>query len=397
MSARPKNLCILGSTGSIGETTLRVVRRHRDRLNPVVLTARRNCGKLLAQAREFHPTACLLVEHGAALDACGELGDLGIELFAEEDALPLVVQFPEVDAVVCAMSGAAGLRALVAAILAGKEILFANKEALVVGGRFVADLVRNTGTRFIPIDSEHSAIYQCLLAGRQDEVASITLTASGGPFLRASAEEIAAAIREQVLAHPTWDMGPAVTVNSATMMNKALEVIEAHFLFGLPPDKIRVLIHPQSIIHGLVEFADGSTFAQLSVPDMAVAVQYALLGPERPPGVVEPLDLAAVGSLTFEELDTARFPLVGLAYESLSGEWWAPIALNAANEVAVEAFLEGGIPFGAISDSIMECFRQRHEAPGAESLPAEPAMLDAILEADRMFREFARKLLFRRG
>lgn len=397
MPARPKNLCILGSTGSIGETTLRVVRRHRDRLNPVVLTARRNCGKLLAQAREFHPTACLLVEQGAALEACGELGERGIELFAEEAALPLVVQRPEVDAVVCAISGAVGLRALVAAILAGKEILFANKEALVVGGSFVADLVRNTGTRFIPIDSEHSAIYQCLLAGRKEEVTSITLTASGGPFLRSSPGEIAAATREQVLAHPTWNMGPAVTVNSATMMNKALEVIEAHFLFGLPPDRIRVLIHPQSIIHGLVEFADGSTFAQLSVPDMAVAVQYALLGPERPPGVVEPLDLAAVGSLTFEELDSARFPLVGLAYEALGAEWWAPIALNAANEVAVEAFLDGAIPFSAIGETVSGCFRRRAEAPGADSLPAEPPVLDAILEADRMFREFARRLKFQRG
>jgi len=393
-----KNLCLLGSTGSIGRTALRVIRAHPDRFKPLILVARSRGDILLEQAREFKPKACVLTDQDAAIKYCGEFNALGIELLAEEDCLRFVVGFDEIDSVVCAMSGVAGLIPMESAILAGKEILFANKEALVVGGEYIMRLVRDSGVRFLPIDSEHSAIYQCLLAGRRDEVSSITLTASGGPFLHSSPDQMSSVTKEQVMAHPTWEMGPEVTVNSATMMNKALEVIEAHFLFSLPPEKIRVVIHPQSIVHGLVEFTDGSVMAQLSTPDMALAVQYALTAPERLAGVVEALDLAAIGSLEFIEPDNQRFPLLQLAYDALAGEWWKPIALNAINETLVRAFLADEIGFEALLKLIPDCFERRNEITGEWSPSAkEPECLDEILQADAAFRNFALSSIERRG
>ncbi len=390
MGEDAKNLCLLGSTGSIGRTALRVIRAHPDRFRPLVLVARSRGDILLEQAREFKPKACVLTDQDAVIKYCGDFTALGVELLAEEDCLRFVVGLDEVDSVVCAMSGVAGLIPMESAIRAGKEILFANKEALVVGGEYIMRLVRDSGVRFVPIDSEHSAIYQCLLAGRRDEVSSITLTASGGPFLRSSPEQMSSVTKEQVMAHPTWEMGPEVTVNSATMMNKALEVIEAHFLFGLPPEKIRVVIHPQSIVHGLVEFTDGSVLAQLSPPDMALAVQYALTAPERLAGVVEALDLAAIGKLEFLEPDEQRFPLLRLSYEALGGEWWEPVALNAINETLVRAFLADEISFGALLKLIPDCFKRRNEITGEWSPSAkEPDCLDEILQADTAFRRFA--------
>jgi len=393
-----KNLCLLGSTGSIGRTTLRVVRAHPGRFKPLVLAARSRGDVLLEQAKEFKPKTCVLTDQDAVIKYCGDFNALGIDILAEADSLPVVAALKEVDSVVCAMSGVAGLAPMESAIRAGKEILFANKEALVVGGEYIMRLVRDSGVRFVPIDSEHSAIYQCLLAGRRGEVSSITLTASGGPFLHSSPDQMPSVTKEQVMAHPTWEMGPEVTVNSATMMNKALEVIEAHFLFGLPPEKIRVVIHPQSIVHGLVEFTDGSVVAQLSRPDMALAVQYALTAPERLAGVVEALDLAAIGTLEFLEPDERRFPLLRLSYEALGGEWWEPVALNAINETLVRAFLADEIDFEALLKLIADCFGRRNEITGEWSPSAkEPECLDDILQADTAFRNFALSSIKRHG
>ena len=389
MSEDVKNLCVLGSTGSIGKTVLRIVRAHPDRFKPLVLAARSSGDILLEQAKEFKPKACVLTDQDAVIKYCGEFNALGIELLAEEDCLRFVVGFDKVDSVVCAMSGVAGLIPMESAIQAGKEILFANKEALVVGGEYIMRQVRESGARFLPIDSEHSAVYQCLLAGRQDEVSSITLTASGGPFLHSSPEQMMSATKEQVMAHPTWEMGPEVTVNSATMMNKALEVIEAHFLFGLLPEKIRVVIHPQSIVHGMVEFMDGSVIAQLSPPDMALAVQYAMTAPERLSGVVEPLDLAAISKLEFQQPDLKRFPALKYAYDALEGEWWEPVALNAINETLVQAFLADKIGFATLVELIPECFKRRRKAI-EELLPLadEPSDISEILKADTAVRSF---------
>lgn len=398
MGEDAKNLCVLGSTGSIGKTVLRAARAHPNRFRPLILAARSRGDVLLEQAKEFKPKACVLTDQEAALKYCSEFNTLGIDLLAEEDSLRFVVGFDEIDSVVCAMSGVAGLIPMESAIRAGKEVLFANKEALVVGGEYIMRLVRDSGVRFLPIDSEHSAIYQCLLVGKRDEVSTITLTASGGPFLYSASEQMSLATKGQVMAHPTWEMGPEVTVNSATMMNKALEVIEAHFLFGLPPEKIRVVIHPQSVVHGMVELIDGSVVAQLSPPDMALAVQYALTAPERLAGAVEALDFAAIGNLEFIEPDNQRFPLLQLAYDALAGEWWEPVALNAVNETLVRAFLADEISFGELLRLIPDCFQRRNEITG-EWLPSakEPECLDEILQADAAFRDFAKKAISESG
>ncbi len=384
-----KNLCILGSTGSIGLTTLRVVGAHRDRFNILVLAARSSGDALLEQAREFRPKVCVLTDQAAAVKYCQEFNKLGIELLAEEEALQFIVSLKDIDSVVCAMSGAAGLLPLEAALVSRKEVLFANKEALVVGGEYIMQLADASGARFIPIDSEHSALYQCLLAGKREDLAGVTITASGGPFLNTPPVEAAKAGMGQVLAHPIWRMGPEVTVNSATMMNKALEVVEAHFLFGLPPEKINVLVHPQGIIHGMAHFADGSTIAQMALPDMAVPVQYALCSPERPKGIVEMLNLAAIGKLEFLPLDEERFPLLRLGYEALSGAWWEPIALNAVNETAIRRFIKGEMNYGALVALIQTAFAKRHAAAKAAGLPDAPRRMADILEADTIFRRLA--------
>ncbi len=384
-----KNLCILGSTGSIGQTTLRVVRAHSKRFGVSVLVAKSRGDLLLEQAREFSPKVCVLTDQQAAVKYCSKFNELGVELLAEEEAIPLIVSLKEVDTVVCAMSGAAGLRPLEAALASRKEVLFANKEALVVGGDFIMSLAKGTGSRFIPIDSEHSALYQCLLAGERNDLQSVTITASGGPFLRVPPDEAANAGLEHVLAHPVWSMGPEVTVNSATMMNKALEVIEAHFLFGLSPANIRVLVHPQSIIHGMAHFADGSTIAQMALPNMAVPVQYALCAPERPQGLVATPDLASIGKLEFLTLDETAFPLLRMGYEALQGEWWETVALNAVNEMAVRRFLKGEMKYGALVELVQKAYSTRGAAAKAGSLPDKPRALADILEADTIFRRLA--------
>lgn len=385
-----KNLCILGSTGSIGQTTLRVVRAHRERFAVSALVAKSQGDLLLEQAREFSPKVCVLTDQQAAVKYCAKFNELGIELLAEEEALPFIVSLKEVDIVVCAMNGVAGLVPLEAALASRKDVAFANKEALVAGGDYIMRLARNSGARFTPIDSEHSALYQCMLAGARSDLQGVTITASGGPFLHAEPETMAQAGLDEVLAHPVWNMGRVVTANSATMMNKALEVIEAHFLFGLPPEQINVLIHPQGIIHGMAHFADGSTIAQMAQPDMAVPVQYALCAPERPKGIVGMPDLAEIGKLEFLALEDTRFPLLKLGYEALQGAWWEPIALNAVNEVAVNKFLQGNMSYGALVETIQSAFAKKETTAKSAGLPDRPRTLADILEADTIFRRLVK-------
>lgn len=385
-----KNLCILGSTGSIGQTTLRVVRAHRDKFGITVLVAKSNGELLLEQAREFSPKVCVLTDQQAAVKYCSKFNELGIELLAEDEALPFIVSLKEVDTVVCAMNGVAGLAPLETALASRKDVAFANKEALVAGGDYIMRLARNSGARFTPIDSEHSALYQCMLAGARSDLQGVTITASGGPFLHTQLDAMQSAGMEEVLSHPVWNMGRMVTVNSATMMNKALEVIEAHFLFGLPAEQIKVLIHPQGIIHGMAHFADGSTIAQMAQPDMAVPVQYALCTPERPQGIVGMPDLAAIGKLEFLPLEDTQFPLLQLGYEALRGEWWEPIALNAVNEAAVDKFLLGCMSYGDLIGTIQTAFAKRDTTAKSAGLPESPRVLADILEADTIFRRLVK-------
>jgi len=390
MSSGSINLCVLGSTGSIGRTTLRVVEAHPERFHVLALAAHSDGRLLLAQAEKFHPSCCVLADESAGQHYEAAFGELGVKLHLGADALLDLVKLPEVDTVVCAIDGAAGLPALVSAIEAGKDIAFANKEALVTGGTLVKKLLKEHAVRFTPIDSEHSAIFQCLSGGTHEEVKSITLTASGGPFWKRSLDELRGVSYEEVLHHPLWQMGPRNTVNSATFANKGLEIIEAHFLFDLPPEAIEVVIHPQGIVHGMVEFVDGSVLAQLAVPDMALPVQYALGLPARLPAVVKSLDLVNVGSLEFHHWDEQRFPALALAYGVLKGDWWEPVVLNAMNEALVDRFLARELSFWQLSRGLSMVFAHREEAlaPLLAGDQLEPT-LSTIASIDAVARAFA--------
>ncbi|HID10441.1 MAG TPA: 1-deoxy-D-xylulose-5-phosphate reductoisomerase [Candidatus Latescibacteria bacterium] len=371
-----KRIVVLGATGSIGRSTLEVIARFPDRFRVVGLSARRNVELLAKQARRFRPEAVAVTEEGALGRLKILLGDNKIRiLFGEEDLSALAGEV-EADVVVNALVGAVGLKPTLAAIGAGRDVALANKETLVMAGDLVMRKAREQGVRILPIDSEHSAIWQCLRAGRGEEMRRLILTASGGPFWGKEGSEEATV--EEVLAHPIWQMGQKVTVDSATMMNKGLEVIEAHWLFGIPVERIEVVVHPQSVVHSLVEFRDGSLIAQLGWPDMRLPIQYALTYPERLPGVWKPLDLAEVGALSFYRPDVTKFRCLALGYEAAREGGTAPAVLNAANEVAVNAFLEGRISFGEIA-RIDEAVMARHRA-----LP-DPS-LEEVLEVDRWAR-----------
>lgn len=392
MPAQPVSLCILGSTGSIGRTALRVVDAVPERFRVFALAARSNGEALLAQARKYRPLYCSLTDETAAGRFASAFRQLGIELLVGEVALVELVRMPQVDTVVSAVDGAAGLPPLVAAIEADKDIAFANKEALVAGGVLVKRLLEEHKVRFLPIDSEHSAILQCLAGGERREVKSITITASGGPFWNRSVDELRSATYEEVMRHPLWQMGRRNTVNSATFANKALEIVEAHFLFDLPGEAIGVLVHPQGIIHGMVEFVDGSILAQLAVPDMALPVQYALGAPARLPAVIDPLELAEIGTLEFHVWDEKRFPALALAYRALEGHWWEPVVLNAMNEALVDRFLSREISFWQLSRGLPLVFECREEAVVPIVAAGEPVpVLSAILEIDAAAREFAKR------
>ena len=352
-----KRIAILGSTGSIGRQTLQVIEEHSDEYEAYVLTANNSADLLIAQARRFRPEVVVIANDAHYTKVAEALADLPIKVYAGADALSQVVTDTNIDVVVTAMVGFSGLRPTVAAIRAGKNIALANKETLVVAGEVINDLVARHHVAILPVDSEHSAIFQCLV-GEPTPIEKIILTASGGPFRKLPLDELKTVTRAQALRHPNWDMGAKITIDSATMMNKGFEVIEAKWLFGMKPEDIEVVVHPQSIIHSAVQWADGAVKAQLGVPDMRVPIQYALSYPHRLPSSFGRLSLTDIATLTFERPDTDRFPCLALAYDSIRLGGNAPCMLNAANEIANRAFLEDRIPFLDIPRVIERTMRQ---------------------------------------
>jgi len=382
-----KRIAILGSTGSIGRSALSVVASHGDRVQVIGLAAGQNVDLFAQQVHQFKPTVVSLASP-EAVERLRRSGALGQAVIAHgEDGLTEVATHPNVDLVLCASSGTAALGATLAAIEAGKTIALANKEVLVMAGSIMVEAARRYGAKIFPVDSEHNAIYQCV-DRRTCDVVRYVLTASGGPFRERKIEEFDSVTPEEALQHPTWSMGPKITVDSATMMNKGLEVIEARWLFDAHPDQIDVLIHPQSVVHSLVEFRDGSIIAQLGVTDMRLPIQYALSYPDRWTTPVASLDLAACGPLEFSSPDTNRFPCLSLAYMALVGGGSLPAVLNAANEVAVAAFLSNRLAFTKIY-AVIE--RTLDAARGRSS--EAPSSLSAVREVDAWARTFSESVV----
>lgn len=344
-------IAILGSTGSIGTQALQVIEANPDQYEVWALTANNNVTLLAAQARQFMPDVVVIANEAHYEELKGLLADLPIKVFAGSEALCEVVEMEPVDVVLASMVGYAGLFPTMRAIRAGKTIALANKETLVVAGEIITGLANEYRVPILPVDSEHSAIFQCL-SGERGQVEKILLTASGGPFRTWSKEQLATATSRQALKHPNWDMGAKVTIDSASMMNKGFEVIEAKWLFGVKPSDIQVLVHPQSIVHSMVQFADGSVKAQLGTPDMRLPIQYAFSYPYRWQSTFPRVDFAALGNLTFENPDPERFRNLALAFEAIKRGGNMPCILNAANEVCVDAFLHDRIGFLAMSDVI---------------------------------------------
>ena len=340
-----KKIAILGSTGSIGSQALDIISKFPERFAVEALVAGNNVEMLAKQARRFSPEIVVIENKNLYNQLKTALEDLPIKVYAGDDAIEQVVSSSSVDVVLAAIVGYSGLRSTIAAVKAGKKIALANKETLVVAGEMIENLIKQTGSMIVPVDSEHSAILQCLTGEMGNPVERISLTASGGPFLNYSLEELHSITPEKALKHPTWDMGSKITIDSASLMNKGLEVIEAKWLFDLKPDQIKVLIHPQSIVHSLVHFADGSVKAQLGVPDMRTPILYALTYPERLTTDLPRLNLLEHNCLTFSEPDLAKFKNLSLAYIALQEGGNMPCIMNAANEIAVEAFLNGKINF----------------------------------------------------
>jgi 1-deoxy-D-xylulose-5-phosphate reductoisomerase len=380
-----KGLSILGCTGSIGRNTLEIAAAFPDRFSVRALCAGRNVRLLADQVRQFSPETAVVVDEAAARALTDCLGPgQDVDILYGEEGYRRAATLPSADTVVSAMVGAAGLTPTLAAIEAGKTIALANKEVLVMAGDVVMTRAADKGVAILPVDSEHSAIFQCLQGHDRRFLSRIHLTASGGPFLNRSRGEIAAAGPEEALSHPTWQMGKKISIDSATLMNKGLEVIEAVFLFGVPVDAVDVVIHPQSIVHSLISFIDGSMLAQLSLPDMKGAIAYALSYPERLSATGPVLDLAELGRMTFQRPDRERFPCLGLAYEAARRGGTLPAVMNAANEIAVTAFLEERIAFYRIPALI-------EEVMGRHQVVTDPALSD-IIDCDAWAREMAREL-----
>jgi len=376
-----KRLALLGSTGSIGEQTLSVVAEFPERFRVTALGAGRNMARLAEQVKQHRPERVAVADEGAARELAERLGGAAPELAVGPAGLVAVAEHPA-DLVVSGLVGAIGLAPTLAAIRAGRDVALANKEVLVMAGALVRREVKRRGVRLLPVDSEHSAIFQALAGERPEHVARLVLTASGGPFRGWPAEKIARATVAEALAHPNWSMGPKITIDSATLANKALEVIEARWLFDVEPERVDVVVHPQSIVHSLVELVDGSVLAQLGVPDMRVPIAYALAWPERLPLSGARLDLATAGRLDFERPDPKRFPCLGLAWRALAGAEAAPAVLNAANEVAVAAFLAERIAFpgiAALNERVLDDYLALH---AGESV----AELEDVLAADAWAR-----------
>jgi 1-deoxy-D-xylulose-5-phosphate reductoisomerase len=392
MTRQTRNITILGATGSVGASTLDVVARHPDRFSVTALAANRQWQPLLDLVARFRPSYAVLLDEQAAHELATAVRREGFatRVLGGANALCEVATLPDVDTIVAAIVGGAGLAPTLAAARAGKRILLANKETLVLAGSLFMAAVREGGATLLPIDSEHNAIFQCLPAGYAGPPATrgvrrILLTASGGPFHGTPLSELARVTPEQACAHPRWRMGPKISVDSATMMNKGLEVIEAHWLFGAGHEQIEVVVHPESIVHSLVEYIDGSVLAQLGNPDMRTPIAQALAWPDRIAAGVPALDLAQIGSLNFAAPDATRFPCLGLACAALVAGGSAPATLSAANEEAVAAFLDRRIGFLDIAAVCAETLGR---------VPQQPvAHLDDALEADRTGRAFARRLL----
>jgi 1-deoxy-D-xylulose-5-phosphate reductoisomerase len=363
-----KHIAILGSTGSIGQSALAVVDAHPDRLRIVGLAAGENVDRLAAQIARYHPRVVAMATGGAIDRLRATAGFQEVVCPGTgRDGLVAVASHPDVDLVLCASSGTEALEAVLAAIDAGKTIALANKEVLVMAGRIVTDAARRKGVAILPVDSEHNAIHQCMHGRSAGELKRIVLTASGGPFRGRSASQLAAVTAADALQHPTWQMGRKITVDSATLMNKGLEVIEAHWLFGLPGDRIDVLVHPQSVVHSMVELVDGSMIAQLGVTDMRLPIQYAFSYPDRWSAPMPALDFSRSRRLEFDAPDTAAFPCLRLAYRALDANGSLPVVLNAANEVAVTLFLEGRLSFPSIAH-VVERTMDAHTGPDAATL-----------------------------
>ena len=389
-----KGLTVLGATGSIGVSTLDVVARHPDRYRIVALTANKDVEGLAQQCLQFHPKYAVMANEVSAQELASRLqvDAPDIQVLAGVEGLEEVSRLTQVDYVMAAIVGAAGLMPALAAVRAGKRLLLANKEALVVSGSLFMEEAEQHGAEILPIDSEHNAVFQCMPSAFAKGLSAvgvrrILLTASGGPFREASLEELVQVTPEQACAHPNWSMGPKISVDSATMMNKGLEVIEACWLFHTQPDRIQVVLHPQSVIHSMVEYADGSVLAQMGNPDMRTPIAHALAWPDRIESGVDSLDLFSVAQLDFEAPDLLRFPCLSLAYQAIEQGGTAPAILNAANEVAVEAFLGGRLGFTAIPEVI------------ASTLSAIPSVdannLDEILEVDAQARHMAEQKICR--
>ena len=384
-----RRLVVLGSTGSIGEQTLAVAAEFPDRYEVVGLAAGRNLAKLAEQVRRFRPGVVSTADAAGADELRARLGaDAPAEIGSGADGLERVAVH-EADFVMAALVGALGLRPTLAAIRAGRDIGLANKEVMVTAGALVRREVAAHGGSLLPVDSEHSAIFQCLAGQRREDVDRLILTASGGPFRTWDAARIAQATVKQALNHPNWDMGSKISIDSATLMNKGLEVVEARWLFDMPPKRIDVVVHPQSIVHSLVEFTDGSVLAQLGLPDMRGPIAVALEYPRRLPLDLPRLDLTAIGRLDFETPDTKRFPCLDLAFAALAADEAAPAVLNAANEIAVAAFLAGEIPFPGIA-AANAAVLDAHGSAGTDRTLRD---LDDVAEADGWARAHARERL----
>ncbi len=380
-----KRLAILGSTGSIGTQTLEIVSKYPDRFEVEVLTANNNVDLLIEQAIRFQPDSVILVNESNYKKLQNALEAYPIKVFAGAAAVEQIVSSSTIDIVVTAMVGYSGLKPTIQAIKAGKSIALANKETLVVAGELISRLVQENGAKIIPVDSEHSAILQCLVGELNNPIEKITLTASGGPFRTLTAKELEVVSPEQALAHPNWNMGPKITIDSASMMNKGLEVIEAKWLFDLRPDQIEVIIHPQSIIHSFVHFSDGSVKAQLGLPDMRLPIVYALEYPDRITTDLPRFELKDYESLTFEQVDLKKFRNLALAFQAIEEGGIIPCAMNAANEIAVESFLAGRIRFLEMTNVIEEVLLGMENTLNPD--------LELLEDTDRRARESALRII----
>lgn len=377
-----KRIAMLGSTGSIGVNCLQVIQGYPERFKVMALSAGRNVNLLAEQVRMFKPEVVSVMDTDSETQLRQMLKGYSVEILSGEEGHVRIAVMKDVDLLVSAMVGVVGLAPTIAAIKCGKDIALANKETLVAAGSIMMDLAREHGVKILPIDSEHSAIFQCIHGRNSHEIQRIILTASGGPFCHR--KDLESITPDDALQHPTWSMGAKITIDSATLMNKGLEVIEAHHLFGIPAENIQVIVHPQSIIHSMVELVDGGVIAQLSVPDMKSPIAYCLSYPERLDGVIERLDLASIGGLTFEEPDTERFPCLQLAYDAIKIGGTMPAVLNAANEIAVSRFLARQIGF-------MDIPRIIKQVMDSHKVVLNPS-LDDIFSATEWGKEMAKEL-----